>query len=256
MPRLSFKFIVPVAALLSGIGAASASSDVSDRMTRTLALPPGAFITLQITVGDIRIAASDRKDVSLEVTRHAPTKVLLEGIAVQVEETAEALEVRAVQPEDGRDPALRTDVILSVPFAAALREIAGFEGRMELTDLRGECSARLERGEIVGRNMSGMIRLETAIGNITLENASPSPTGYIHLRTFNGDVALGLASRPADARILALALGGKVTSDIPLTMRERWGPRFGETTLGKGEPLISIDVVNGNIAIKAPASAR
>ena len=54
------------------------------------------------------------------------------------------------------------------------------------------------------------------------------------------------------ARILALALNGQITSSIPLTMRDTWGPRWGETTLGKGEPVISLDVVTGSIAITSP----
>ena len=66
------------------------------------------------------------------------------------------------------------------------------------------------------------------------------------MRAFNGDVRLTLAERPADARILALALNGTIKSDIPLTLRETWGPRWGETTLGKGEPVISLDVVTGH----------
>jgi hypothetical protein len=37
-----------------------------------------------------------------------------------------------------------------------------------------------------------------------------------------------------------------------LTRRDTWGPRWGETTLGKGEPVISLDVVTGLIEIKVP----
>ena len=74
----------------------------------------------------------------------------------------------------------------------------------------------------------------------------------MRLRSFNGDVRLSLAARPANARILALALNGHVTSDIPLTRRETWGPRWAEATLGKGEPVISLDVVTGLIEIKSP----
>ena len=35
-------------------------------------------------------------------------------------------------------------------------------------------------------------------------------------------------------------------------MKDTWGPRWGEATLGKGEPVISIDVITGTIEIKAP----
>jgi hypothetical protein len=51
---------------------------------------------------------------------------------------------------------------------------------------------------------------------------------------------------------MALALNGHIKSDIPLKTRDTWGPRWSETTLGKGEPVISLDVVTGAIEIKAP----
>jgi DUF4097 and DUF4098 domain-containing protein YvlB len=78
------------------------------------------------------------------------------------------------------------------------------------------------------------------------------PDGLLRLRTFNGDVRLTLAERPTDARVLALALNGSIESNLTLTMKDTWGPRWGEATLGKGEPVISIDVITGTIDIKVP----
>ena len=76
-----------------------------------------------------------------------------------------------------------------------------------------------------------------------------SPDGLLRLRAFNGDVRLQLAAVPADARILALALNGTISSAVPLTLKTGWGPRFGEATLGRGAPVISIDVVTGRVEI-------
>jgi hypothetical protein len=35
-----------------------------------------------------------------------------------------------------------------------------------------------------------------------------------------------------------------------MTTRDTWGPRWSEATLGKGEPVISIDVVTGKVEIR------
>jgi hypothetical protein len=93
---------------------------------------------------------------------------------------------------------------------------------------------------------------QAGIGSITLTGARLSPNGLLRLRSFNGDVRLSLAERPADARIMALALNGQVRSEIPLRVRDTWGPRWSEATLGKGEPVISLDVVTGMVEIKSP----
>jgi DUF4097 and DUF4098 domain-containing protein YvlB len=155
-----------------------------------------------------------------------------------------------MQADGGRDAAVRTDIVLTVPPATHLRELSLLEGSVELSGLSGACAAHVERGDVVARNLSGAIRVETSMGNIRLEGATLTPDGLIRLRTFNGDVTLSLSAHPAHARILALSMGGTITSDIPLNRRERWGPRWGEATIGGGEPLISIDVVNGNITIE------
>jgi hypothetical protein len=76
-----------------------------------------------------------------------------------------------------------------------------------------------------------------------------TPGGMLRVRVFNGPLRVQLARKPANARILAVTLNGTITSAIPLTMKDQFGPRFGETTIGSGEPVMSLDVVKGDIAI-------
>jgi hypothetical protein len=239
-----------MAVCVAGMAPGTADADVTDRIARTVPLPAGTTLSVHITVGRVQVSAWERGDVSIEIVRRAPDAARLALIPAQVEQQAGTVTVRAVQAESGRDANLRTDLVLRVPAAAIVKELSVFEGRVELAGLRGTSHARIERGDIVAKGLAGTIRLETGIGNIRLDAATLSQDGLIRLRTFNGDVALGLASKPADARILALSMGGTVTSDIPLTHQDRWGARFGEATLGRGEPVISIDVVNGDIVIK------
>jgi hypothetical protein len=231
-------------------------AEVSDRIVRVIPILPGTPVSVQITIGDVLVNGWDRDEVSVEIVRHAGETHQLALIPAQLEQGTDGVLVRAVQADGGRDTRLRTKVVVRMPRAAELREVAVFEGRIELSDLYGASSARLERGDIAGTRLRGRIRLETAMGNIRLAAATLSPGGMMRLRTFNGDVALELASTPANARILALSMGGSITSDIPLTHRQRWGPRFAEATLGNGEPVVSIDVVNGNVAITVAGAGR
>lgn len=236
--------------------AAPVWADVTDRIARVIPILPGTPVSVQITIGRLQVSGWDRNEVAVEVVRRAADAQQLALIPAQVDQGPDGVLVRAVQADGGHDARLRTDVVLRVPAVARVRDLVVFEGGIELSDLRGACSARLERGDIVGTRLSGAVRLETAIGNIRLAAATLSPAGTLRLRTFNGDVALELASAPAHARILALSMGGTIASDIPLTLKERWGPRFGEATLGNGEPVISIDVVNGNVAITVAGARR
>jgi hypothetical protein len=221
----------------------------TDRQTRTVPLPAGRAISLEITVGQVRIEGSALADATIEVVRHAPNAEGLTRIPVEIVEEDTDVRIRVVQADGATDPALRSDVTLRLPHMATIRSVRIVEGRLALVALRGSISADIRRGSIDGRDLEGSVRLESGIGDVVLDGARLSPNGLLRLRAFNGDVRLTLAEQPTDARILALALNGTINSTIPLTTKTSWGPRWGEATLGKGEPVISIDVITGRIEI-------
>lgn len=248
--------LIVLAALLaladSSAFISDAAADVSDRQTRVLALPDGRPLVIEITVGNVRIEGWDKADVEISVERRAPDASQLARIPVTIAEIPPGVVVRALQAGNTTDAALRSDVAVRVPRSATIERVSVLEGRITIEGFSGTINGSTRRGPIDARDISGTIRLDTQIGAVTLTNAKLSPNGLLRLRTFNGDVKLTLAQRPADARVMALALNGTIKSDIPLSVRETWGPRWAEATLGKGEPVISIDVVTGTVEIRSP----
>jgi hypothetical protein len=226
-------------------------TDASDRHQRVVPLPAGKTVAVEITIGSVRIDGWDKTDVEVSVERHAPSAAEFERLPIVIDDTPERLAVRAIQADGGTDPAYRADVVLRLPRTAAIDRVNVLEGRVTVQGFSGSLGADVRRGPIEGRDVAGTLRLETGIGSVILTGARLSAGGLLRLRAFNGDVRLTLAERPPDARILALALNGGITSDIPLTMKDTWGPRWGEATLGKGDPVISLDVVTGTIEIKS-----
>ena len=238
-------WIVLAAALVTG-------ADVTDRQTRVIPLPPGKPLSIEVTIGSVRIDGWDKPDAEIIIERRAPDKSQLARVPVMIDDTPARVTVRALQTENTTDPAYRADVTLRVPRAALIDRVQVLEGRITIEGFSGTMTADIRRGPIDGRRVSGTIRLEAGIGSVTVSDARLSEDGLLRLRAFNGNVRLSLAARPTDARIMALALNGHVKSDIPLTHRDTWGPRWAEATLGKGEPVISLDVVTGLIEIKSP----
>ncbi len=227
-------------------------ADTTDRQTRTLPLPEGRALTVEITVGSVRIEGWDKTEVEMVIERRVPAPADQARLPVVIDDTPSRIAIRAVQANGGTDPALRVDLILRVPRAALIERVQVIEGRIDINGFRGSITADLRRGPIEGSDVSGSLRLETGIGSITISTARLSPAGLLRLRAFNGDLTLRLAERPPNARILALALNGSITSSIPLTMKDSWGPRWGEATIGAGEPVISLDVITGTIEIRSP----
>ena len=230
----------------------AAVTDTTDRHTRTLPMPEGRALTIEVTVGTVRIDGWDRADVEIVIDRRVPAVTDQARLPIVIDDSPARIAVSAVQSDHGTDAALRTDIVVRVPRAALIESVQVMEGRLVLNGLRGSITANLRRGPIEAADLSGSIRLETSIGPITVNGARLVAGGVLRLRTFNGDIRLRLSDRPADARIMALALNGSIVSTIPLTMKDTWGPRWGEATFGTGEPVISLDVITGTIEIRSP----
>jgi hypothetical protein len=231
-------------------GAIAAPADVVDRVTRTVSIAPGTAIRVDATIADLTVTGSNRADLAVEILRRAPSAAALARFPVAIEEETGLLQIRAVQADAGRDPGLRAEVTIAAPAASVFQAIRVFEGRVKLANLTGACDVDLRRGAIEGTALAGRIRLEAGIGSVDVNQPELTLDGMLRLRVFNGPLRVRFARAPANARILALTLNGTIASDIPLAMKDKFGPRFGETTIGSGEPVVSMDVVKGNISIK------
>ena len=238
-----------VGALLSAV-AVLAGAAATDRLQRTLPLAPGAVLEIDATIADLRLLGRARTDVAIEIVRSAPERADLDRFPVTID--ADAARVRIAVRQAGSDARLETAMTIEVPADARIAAVRLGEGRLRIADFAGTLTADVRRGPIEADRVGGVLRLETGIGAIDLRQARLDPAGLIRARTFNGDLRLAFAVVPADARIMALALNGTVHSEIPLALKTAWGPRWGETTLGRGEPVVSLDVVTGDIRIEAP----
>jgi hypothetical protein len=239
-----------IALVLASWAAPSAhAAEATDRVVRTIMPAGGTPIRIEATIAELRIVGSNRLDVVIEIVRHAPSSADLRKFPAVIDDTAGAVRIGVLQDADGRDAALRSDITIRAPADAVFEAVRVFEGHVVLDGLRRACDVDLQRGTIDAVNLAGRVRLETGVGGIDVKDAELTPGGMMRLRVFNGPLRVRLAHRPENARILAVTFNGRVTSDIPLTMTDQFGPRFGETTIGSGEPVMSMDVVKGDIAI-------
>jgi len=242
-----------LALVLAAIVASSAHADATDRVSRVVPLAEGTPIRIDATVADVTIVGSNRPDVSVEVVRRAPTAADLSSYPVVIATRDGALHISAVQAaingEPGRDANLKTEITIAAPATAKFEAIRVFEGRVRLTNLKAAVDVDLQRGPVEATGLAGRIRLESGIGSIDVRDSELTRGGMMRLRLFNGPLRVRFARAPSSARILAVTFNGTIASDIPLTKKEQFGPRFGETTIGDGDPVMSMDVVTGNIEI-------
>ena len=233
--------------------AAAARVAATDRSERTFTLGAGQSLGVAMSVGSLRVTGeAGRRDVRVDITRHAPSTVALAMMPIVVTASADGPRLTVTQTADGADPTLRTEVVVTAPLDAALEPLSVAEGRIDLRGLRGRVRARVARGPIAADDVGGILRLETTIGSVEVTRAVLDARGLLRLRAFNGDVRLSLALPLRDTRVMALALNGTVTSAVPLALKDGWGPRWGEATVGRPDRVVSLDVVTGAIRIDAP----
>jgi hypothetical protein len=238
-----------IASLMSITSTGFAAADVVDKFSRIFTLSAGTPIQVEATIADLTITGSSRSDLAIDIVRRAPTAAHLAKFPVKVEQNPDGLRLAAVQENEGRDSELRSEIAIVAPASAVFQAVRVFEGRVRVSNLKNRLDVDLRRGAIEASGLAGSIRLETGIGSIDVRDSELTSGGMMRLRVFNGPLRVRFARPPQNARILALTFNGTITSDIPLNKKEQFGPRFGETTLGSGDPVMSMDVVKGDIVI-------
>src|SRR5262245_20899306 len=245
---MTWRFALALA-VWSVLPGSAEAAEISDRVTRTLPLPAGRAIRVDATIADVSIVGSNRPDVAVEITRRAPTTADLAVFPVVIDPSPDLLRIDVLQKADGRDARLKSEIVIRAPASVIVQAARVFEGRVRVSGLTAACDVDLRRGAVEASALAGRIRLESGIGSIDVKDSALTPGGMMRLRVFNGPLHVQFPRAPQNARILAVTFNGALTSDIPLTMKDQFGPRFGETTIGSGEPVLSIDVVKGDIAI-------
>ncbi|MGE3273702.1 MAG: hypothetical protein AB7O67_01230 [Vicinamibacterales bacterium] len=230
--------------------ATATAQTASHTETRRVPLPDGRVLSVDVTVGDVQVAVWDQPDAEIVIERTAPDPAALSGLPVEVKETDDAVRVVVTQPDGRTDPGLTSTVRLTVPATAEIEHVQILEGQLTVRGLEGAIRADVRRGGIDAEDIGGQVRFETGIGDLDVRRPHLREGGLLRLRAFNGDIRLAFDGAPPDARIMALALNGTITSDIPLHTKDRWGPRWGEATLGAGRPVVSLDIITGVIAIR------
>jgi DUF4097 and DUF4098 domain-containing protein YvlB len=227
--------------------------DDTRRLHRTITVPSEPVVIVEATNGSITISGWDRNELDIDLVTRAPTPQGLAAIAAAIEEDQGAVRVSALQESGSRDPRLTSTITIRAPHLTRFQSVHLINGPVKLSRLAGVVHAKSESGDLAAKALTGTLRLETMIGNLSLDEAKLVDGGLIRLRAFHGNIRLRLETTPTDARILATTFNGRISSAIPLNAKEGFGVRFAETTLGRGEPVISIDVVTGDIEIAAPA---
>lgn len=125
---------------------------------------------------------------------------------------------------------------------------------------------RTVNGGVVARRLTAEVEAHTVNGNITVETTSfasaTTVNGSIDARvgrtdwrgdaefeTVNGGITVDLPAG-ASMAVDASTVNGSMSTDFPLTIRGKWGPRRMSGTIGQGGRTLSLSTVNGSMSLR------
>lgn len=145
------------------------------------------------------------------------------------------------------------DSDVEVRFRVRVPEGVNFTGRtvngaVDVSDLGGDVVARTVNGAI-SVSTTGSATAHTVNGTIEAEMGALSGGGPYRFETVNGGITLTLPEGTG-ADVEARTLNGSISTDFPLTVQGRFGPRSLEGTIGGGGPELRLRTTNGSIELR------
>lgn len=212
----------------------------------------GKIVAVPTNGGQVRVTAEksegrrgDADDVRIETVRH-------DGGVTICAVYPDRRERNECRPgSGGRLGANDNDV--KVDFRVEVPANIDFIGR----NVNGAISARGLSGRVAAQTVNGKVEVETAgiarantvNGSIEVSMARADWAGELEFETVNGSIEVAIGAENPNMVVEAATVNGDISSDWPLTVQGRWGPKRLNGTIGSGGRTLSLSTVNGSIAI-------
>jgi DUF4097 and DUF4098 domain-containing protein YvlB len=250
---------MPVLTTLAMLAALQGGQQAQDfHWTGTLAA--GKTLSISNVNGDIHAVAASGNQIEVTGVKHARRSDPA-SVEVKVEQTAEGVIICVLYPgqqggscEDRHSKShsdnnndVNVDFTVRVPASIMLSArtvngdvtAEGLGGNAELATVNGD--ARVQT--------SGFAKASSVNGSVNVVMGRADWDGSASYRSVNGAVSVTLPGN-ASADVRASTVNGGIETDFPLTVRGRFGPRSVHGTIGSGGRTLSLETVNGNIAIR------
>jgi len=121
-------------------------------------------------------------------------------------------------------------------------------GAVRATDMQSDVRAYTVNGGVTVQ-ATGIVQAKTVNGSIRASMGGGSLDEDITFETVNGGITLEIDGE-LNAEVSAGTLNGGISTDYPLTVRGRFGPRNVRGVIGRGGRTLALNTVNGSIEIR------
>jgi DUF4097 and DUF4098 domain-containing protein YvlB len=123
-------------------------------------------------------------------------------------------------------------------------------GGVSVAQARGPVDASTVNGSVIVSTSEGPVNASTVNGSVTARMDKVSGNEEMTFSTVNGTVRVEVP-RDFDADVRFDTMNGSISSDFPIRLTGRFGPRHAEGTIGSGGRRIRAKSVNGSVILRA-----
>ena len=122
-------------------------------------------------------------------------------------------------------------------------------GAVEVRDAGDQVKASTVNGNVEVTTSAGPVNASTVNGSIDATMSALIRDGDMKFSTVNGGITVETPSS-LDANISIDTMSGGISSDFPVQLSGRFGPRHAEGVIGRGGRRISMNTVNGSVELR------
>ncbi len=137
---------------------------------------------------------------------------------------------------------------MSVRDVASRVNASTVNGEVEVRNAGGEVRAHTVNGRVEVTTTSGPVSASTVNGDVSARMLGMSSSGDMKFGTVNGTIRVETPSS-LDADVEMDTMHGAISTDYPVQISGRFGPRHAEGTIGHGGRRIRLETVNGSIEL-------
>lgn len=170
-------------------------AEATDRQTHTLVIGPNGSLELKTVSGDITCIAGSGSSATVEVIRRsrgrtdADARLGLAEVRAAVDRQGERATVRAVYPDNRRQPPYSVEVTYVVTAPAGTRIDAGsVSGDVSVQNVRGDVNVSSVSGEVSVDGGGQVSAAKSVSGNVSIRNTTSS--GDVSVGSVSGDVRI------------------------------------------------------------------
>lgn len=259
MTQHGIRPLIAAAGLIALVAAPAAAQDFDWRGR----LADGRTVEIKGVNGQIEAVAASGNEVRV-TARKEGRRSDPESVRIEVVEHDDGVTICAVYPtgRDGRANEcaagrrgrmnndrndVRVHFRVEVPRGVALTART-VNGTVKATGLSGNVQAHTVNGK-VEVSTSGSAQASSVNGSLDVQMGRANWRDELEFETVNGSIAITFTG-DVDAEVNASTVNGSISTDYPLTIQGRFGPKRLRGTIGDGGRTLVLSTVNGSIELR------